>query len=612
MLDNKRIGAFGLLRRLGSGGMATTYLAEHMTSREIIVLKVAHPHLLEMAEYRAMFCHEGIVASMLTHQNLVRVFGLVEDETQLALKMEYVHGCTLATLMSMLGEDEQLDPTLVAWITIQVANGLWAAHQATDEGGRRLNIVHRDISPENILLAVDGSVKLTDFGVCRSGMRHTLGGVKGKLRYMAPEQARSEPVDHRADIYALGVVMWEMLTGRSRVQARTEAAMLSEILDPPPNPASGHVDISQELDSVVSLALQPDRSRRLRTAKAFGDFVAFACPLATSDHRSSVADLLDRFQVGQPAGPDQPAPRATAEVPTEESASPSSHSRRQRTATLIPAPMDTPSPASAPADSSQRSGAAPSSDSPSRSFPPLSEPAASSAARMPSNQSLLPVANEAARTGATKWSAASAAKLAHCVETLSEIGPRTTPSRFAGKDAEHAYYLNAFIDVTRMLVLPGGPTSRLRALDPDASHLVDGEIISLRRLDRRLAKWRDARQYVLLLDALLFDDDVAGRTRALDDRFERSICRLIETGSFVAVCPANDCMLIRASAWPFLSLFEELAAERGMRHSIGAFFAGLARGRLATSLEAAHDYPLVAAQPNQLRTCFQQSVHARL
>ncbi|MCA9556880.1 MAG: serine/threonine protein kinase, partial [Myxococcales bacterium] len=169
--------------------------------------------------------------------NVVHVEELGREGDQHFLVMEYVHGCSLSQLLKELAKrDRGLPPELAVSIAIQVLAGLHAAHEVRDESGRSAGVVHRDVSPDNALLSFDGHVKLIDFGIAKvqSHATQTGGQLKGKLRYMSPEQASGGVVDRTTDIYALGIVLWEMLTMRRYFQADNELALLDMIRAPEP------------------------------------------------------------------------------------------------------------------------------------------------------------------------------------------------------------------------------------------------------------------------------------------------------------------------------------------------------------------------------------------
>src|SRR5512145_1698645 len=216
----QRLADFEVSRRLGVGGMAEVFLAKKRgaegTFKQLVVKRILPQHT-SSRRFRAMFAEEAQLATRLNHPNIVQVYEFQDygEEGQL-LSMEYVEGPDLRRLMrAALAQGTRLPPYVSSYIVGEVAKGLHYAHERKDEGGQRLDIVHRDVSPQNILLSFDGAVKIADFGIASANLfREEPGVLKGKTGYMSPEQARGEHVDRRTDIYSLGVVFHELLAGR--------------------------------------------------------------------------------------------------------------------------------------------------------------------------------------------------------------------------------------------------------------------------------------------------------------------------------------------------------------------------------------------------------------
>ncbi|HET9037469.1 MAG TPA: serine/threonine-protein kinase, partial [Myxococcaceae bacterium] len=211
------IGKYVVRRKLAEGGMAEIYLAAALGPEGFekdVVIKRVRPGLAGDPEFVRMFIAEARVASRLNHANLVHIFDFDKHEDTYYLAMEYVRGHSLWELRRRRQErGVAIPPMLVAQIGMEVARGLAYAHRLTD-GGHSLNLVHRDVTPHNVLLSFDGAVKLTDFGIAKAGGRATTSGMlKGKFAYMSPEQARGDALDARTDVFALGVTLWELLTG---------------------------------------------------------------------------------------------------------------------------------------------------------------------------------------------------------------------------------------------------------------------------------------------------------------------------------------------------------------------------------------------------------------
>jgi eukaryotic-like serine/threonine-protein kinase len=241
-------------RKLGRGGMATVYLAQDTVLDRPVALKVLAEHLADDEDFRERFLREARLAAKLVHPNVVQVYDANEDERGPFIVMEYVDGHTLADELKRRG---RLPPAEVVAIGIQVCSALEAAHEA--------GLVHRDIKPQNILLRPDGRVKIADFGIARSltATRHTeIGTVLGTAAYLAPEQARGERVTPAADIYSLGVVLYEMLTGRTPFEANTLPALVLQREQgklTPPHDLAPDVPLALERVIMPCLALQPEQ-----------------------------------------------------------------------------------------------------------------------------------------------------------------------------------------------------------------------------------------------------------------------------------------------------------------------------------------------------------------
>jgi serine/threonine protein kinase/tetratricopeptide (TPR) repeat protein len=270
----KEIAQFGIRRRLGSGGMAEVFLAEKRGAErtiKVLVLKRILPMYGSSRRFRAMFVEEANLATRLNHPNVVQVYEFQDaGDDGLLLAMEYVEGCDLGRLMGAArSSGTRIPPWVGAWVIAEAAKGLHYAHEKKDEEGRPLEIVHRDVSPQNILLSFDGSVKIADFGIASARLvAEDTGVLKGKFGYMSPEQARGETVDRRSDLYALGVILWEILAGRPLHAGLGGEALLdivrSGIFEPPTTYVE---DIPPELEQIVLKALSPNREERFGTGR---------------------------------------------------------------------------------------------------------------------------------------------------------------------------------------------------------------------------------------------------------------------------------------------------------------------------------------------------------
>ncbi len=256
--------SYRTLLKLAAGGTATVYVGAASTSpNAIVAIKKPHPHLFDDPRFITALRREAAIASRLDHPNVVRVRELVSDGEVVELVMEYVDGVSLSDLIRAW-EADGTEGTLGAalQIALDVCAGLSAAHALKDERGEPLGVIHRDVSPQNALIASSGVAKLADFGLTRSiafGDRSTTDGVlKGKAGYLAPEYVRGAPIDQRIDIFALGVVIWESITKQRLFRGENEADTLQRILKTEiPSVASKHIPtaLSQDLDAILKQAL---------------------------------------------------------------------------------------------------------------------------------------------------------------------------------------------------------------------------------------------------------------------------------------------------------------------------------------------------------------------
>jgi serine/threonine-protein kinase len=270
-----RVGRYALFGEIASGGMATVYfgrlIGEAGFSRTVAIKRL-HPQLAKDPDLAAMLADEARVAGRIHHPNVVPTLDVVSTEGELFLVLEYVHGESLSRLArATFAQDTPIPRAIVAAIICGALHGLHAAHEAVDENGASLHIVHRDVSPQNIIVGEDGTPRVLDFGVAKAvGRSHVTrdGSVKGKLAYMPPEQLRAGAIDRRADIYAAGVVLWELLTGARLFAAENEGATVERILHGAVDPPSARApDLPRGVDAVVMRALSRNATERFGTAR---------------------------------------------------------------------------------------------------------------------------------------------------------------------------------------------------------------------------------------------------------------------------------------------------------------------------------------------------------
>jgi eukaryotic-like serine/threonine-protein kinase len=277
-------GRYQLVERLAVGGMAELFVAtapgEHGFEK-VLVIKRLLPHLNADPTYNAMFVDEAKLTARLVHPKIAQTFELAREGDMLFIAMEYVEGIdVLALLRECAQQRRRIDPALAAWICHEVLDALDYAHHLIDEGGRSLGIVHRDISPSNILLSSRGDVKLVDFGIARAAdpqrsHKTKSGTLKGKYGYMSPEQVVEQPLDHRSDLFSVGVVLAELLTGRRLFAAANELDVLLMVRDARLTRLDKYGgDIDPELQQLVRTALRKNPDERWASAAVFRDAIA--------------------------------------------------------------------------------------------------------------------------------------------------------------------------------------------------------------------------------------------------------------------------------------------------------------------------------------------------
>ncbi len=273
----RRLGRYELLFMLGQGGMGEVHLARLTGAagfEKLCIVKTILPAMQADTQFVERFHHEARVLVQLNHSNIAQVYDMGEAEGTLYMAIEYVPGVDLSRVESRTsGAGEPMPVAIAVFLARQICEALDYAHRKTGPEGAPLGIVHRDVSPQNVMVSFEGEVKVIDFGLAKSAARskHTLPStVMGKLGYMSPEQALARPVDQRSDIFSAGIVVWEMLAGRALYGGATMAEMMAMMANPEIPPlTTARDDVSETLDSVVRRALAKDPLQRYSRAEEF-------------------------------------------------------------------------------------------------------------------------------------------------------------------------------------------------------------------------------------------------------------------------------------------------------------------------------------------------------
>ncbi|MBX3184038.1 MAG: protein kinase [Polyangiaceae bacterium] len=271
------VGRYAIYQEIAAGGMATVHLGRLVGEggfSRTVAIKRLHPQFARDADFVDMFLDEARIAARIRHPNVVSTLDVVANDGALLLVMDYVHGESLSKLLRLASQAQEYVPLDVCLgIVSQALLGLHAAHEAQSERGEPLGIVHRDISPQNIMVGTGGVAQVLDFGVAKAAMRASTtreGQVKGKIAYMAPEQLASGDIDRRVDVFAAGVVLWESLTGKRLFAGQDLAETLGRITQAPVAPPSSlRPEVPPEVDAIVLKALAKTPGERFASALEF-------------------------------------------------------------------------------------------------------------------------------------------------------------------------------------------------------------------------------------------------------------------------------------------------------------------------------------------------------
>jgi len=327
-----QLGKYTLVRQLATGGMAELFVAVQKGAfgfEKLVVVKRILPALTGDRTLIEMLLHEGRVAATLSHPNIVQIFDIGVVDGSHFIAMEHVHGEDLRSIVRQMKAQNVLEFPIehALSVVLGVCAGLAYAHEKRGLDGRPLNIVHRDVSPQNVIIAYAGEVKVVDFGIAQSDAMSQdetqSGRLKGKVPYMSPEQARGEAIDRRSDVFAAGVMLFELTTGRRLFKGTTEYETIELICDRPyPRPSEVRDDYPPELEAIVMRALAKDRTERWQTARemqsALEEFARRErVPVSTIALSTFMQSLFAEKLASEEAQPAQGGPPADAVGPLE-------------------------------------------------------------------------------------------------------------------------------------------------------------------------------------------------------------------------------------------------------------------------------------------------------
>ncbi len=294
-------GPYLLLRRIAVGGMAELYLGSEPRAGRFVVLKRILPHLAQEPEFVKMFLDEARIAGSLHHPNVIDVYELGQNEGSIFITMEWVEGMDLRRVLQReQARGGVVPPGIAAWIVSRLCEGLQYAHTRVGDDGKPLGIIHRDVSPQNIMVSYRGEVKLVDFGIAKATAwisRSKPGVIKGKFLYLAPEQLAEEPLDSRTDLFSLGTMLYELTTGQSPFyRPETEGVIYAIRLEDPPPPHTLRAGYPLSLSRIILKCLVKDRDHRYQTAEeirvALEDALLVDMPTTRADVINYVAGLF--------------------------------------------------------------------------------------------------------------------------------------------------------------------------------------------------------------------------------------------------------------------------------------------------------------------------------
>jgi eukaryotic-like serine/threonine-protein kinase len=309
IVRGSRVGRYVLVQELGEGGMGSVWLAHpHDAPDQLYAVKTVSAQYAADARVCAMFVKEATLAALVDHPNVVRLYDVGVHQSVPFYVMEWIDGHSLRDVARTVGETGEAVPAGIAMrIAADLCGGLHAAHELKDENGKLLGLVHRDVSPHNVLVTFEGIAKLIDFGVAKardlaSGRESSVcAGLKGKVRYMAPEQALEEPIDRRADLFSVGAILFQLLTGRAPLEGPNELAIINALLSPAP--IFVPEDLPEPVQWILRRALARRPEQRFSDAAEMQNAIELALvELGEPDTHADVAECLASID---PRDPDE-------------------------------------------------------------------------------------------------------------------------------------------------------------------------------------------------------------------------------------------------------------------------------------------------------------------
>ncbi|HEX9295161.1 MAG TPA: serine/threonine-protein kinase, partial [Polyangiaceae bacterium] len=307
MNSPQAFGPYELTERINIGGMAEVFRAIDRAHGRLVAVKRILPSIAEDDEFIEMFRDEAAIASQLDHPNIAKIYDVGKVDLSYYLALEFVNGKDLRVLFDRAARThEPLPLELVLYTIMETAKGLDYAHHRTDARGKPLGVVHRDVSPQNILVSFDGDVKIVDFGIAKAAgklARTQVGTIKGKFGYMSPEQVRGLPIDQRSDVFSLGICLWELLTLERLFAGDNEIVIMEKIrASEIPSLTSKAPDTPPELERIVLKALAKDVDERYaRATELLEDLSSFARANGLNADRERAAEYMRRLFAGDAA-----------------------------------------------------------------------------------------------------------------------------------------------------------------------------------------------------------------------------------------------------------------------------------------------------------------------